>query len=154
MASTSVAPQRTTGKPKLLIPGLAGFYDWIEPYTYPLMRFAIGAALIPIGWPKLQAGLGPEIATMAKLGFEPAGPAAFCVVAIESLGALCVAVGFLTRFWAAALAIEMAAITFGVQWHNGYIRAEQFLLWGFLAFVVALRGSGHCSIDRLIGWEL
>jgi len=154
MASTTVVPPRAAGEPKLLIPGLAGFYQWVEPYTYPLMRFAIGAALLPIGWAKLRAGLGPEVATMAKLGFEPASVAAFCVVAIESLGALCVALGFLTRFWAAALAIEMAMITFGVQWQNGYVRAEQFLLWGFLAFVVALRGGGRYSIDRLIGWEL
>jgi putative oxidoreductase len=155
MASTpSVAAARAQeGRPQLLIPSLGGFYDWIEPYTYPLMRFAIGASLVPIGWGKLQTGMGPVIATMTHFGFEPVGAAAFCVIAIESLGALCIALGFLTRFWAAALAIEMAVISL-VQIPNGYTRVEQFLLWGFLAFVVALRGGGRCSIDRLIGWEL
>jgi hypothetical protein len=29
-----------------------------------------------------------------------------------------------------------------------------FLPWGFIAFVVALRGGGRCSIDRMLGWEL
>ena len=48
MASTS-APD--THQPRLIIPGLAGFYDWIDPYTYPLMRFIVGATSpVPIGF--------------------------------------------------------------------------------------------------------
>ena len=140
--------------PKLIIPALGGFYRWVEPYCYPLARFATGAILIPNGWPKLMAGVGPVAATMAKQGMEPAGFMAVCVIAIEVLGGFCVAVGFISRFWAAAIAIEMAVLTFIVQWNNGYSRVEQFLLWGVLAFVIALRGSGRCSVDRAIGWEL
>ncbi|MGH7032412.1 MAG: DoxX family protein [Stellaceae bacterium] len=153
MASTSTASPRVSGEPKLIIPGLAGFYEWAEPYAYPLMRFCVGAMLIPIGWTKLQAGTAPVVATMTKFGLEPVGLMAFCVIAIESLGALCIAVGFLTRFWAAALAIEMAVISY-MQIPAGYTRMEQFLLWGMLAFIIALRGAGRFSIDRAIGWEL
>jgi putative oxidoreductase len=153
-ATTELASARAQERrPQLLIPGLAGFYEWIEPYAYPLMRFAIGAAIVPIGWWKLQGGMGPVVATMAKYGIEPTGPAAFCVIAIESLGGLCIALGFLTRFWAAAFAIELAAIT-ATKIPNGYYPVQPFLLWGILAFAVALRGGGRCSIDRLIGWEL
>jgi putative oxidoreductase len=78
---------------------------------------------------------------------------AFIVIAVESVGALCIAVGFLTRFWAAALAIEMAVISY-VQIPNGYTRMEQFMLWGALAVIIPLRGGGRFSIDRAIGWEL
>jgi putative oxidoreductase len=140
--------------PRLLIPALAGFYDWVKPYCYPLMRFTVGAVIIPNGWDKLMGGIGPVAATMTRLSILPAGPAAFTVIAIETIGGPCVAVGFLTRFWAAAMAIEMAVIAFRVQWANGYPRFEQFLLWGILAFVIALRGGGRLSVDRLIGWEL
>ena len=45
-------------------------------------------------------------------------------------------------------------ITFYVQWHNGYGRVAAFVLWGIVAFGVALRGGGGCSVDRLIGREL
>jgi putative oxidoreductase len=128
--------------PRRLIPGLAGFYQWAEPYTYPLTRFCVGAMLVPIGWPKLHTSMGPLVAEMHKFGLEPAGFMALCVVAIESLGGLFVALGFLTRFWAAALAIEMAVISY-IQIPNGYTRMEQFLLWGALAFIVALRGGGR-----------
>jgi hypothetical protein len=48
----------------------------------------------------------------------------------------------------------MAVLTFYVQWHNGYGRVAVFALWGIVAFVVALRGGGRCSVDRLIGREL
>lgn len=139
---------------KLFIPALAGFYAWVKPYCYPLMRFAVGAIVIPNGWPKLMAGVGTIAAGMAKQGFPLPGLVAVLVIATETIGGLCVAIGFLTRFWAAAMAIEMAVIAFYIQWPNGYSRVEQFLLWGILAFAIALRGGGRCSVDRAIGWEL
>ena len=141
-------------QPRLFIPALAGFYDWVRPYCYPLVRFVVGATIIPDGWTKLMGGLGPVTASMTRIGIVPAGPAAVAVIAIETVGGLCVAIGFLTRFWAAAMAIEMAVIALDVQWKNGYPRVQQFALWGILALVIALRGGGRLSVDRLIGWEL
>ena len=32
--------------------------------------------------------------------------------------------------------------------------AELPMLWGFMVFLVALRGGGPYSLDRKIGWEL
>jgi len=101
-----------------------------------------------------MSGQTPVIATMTHFGLQPVGAAALCVTVIESLGALCIALGFLTRFWAAAMAIELAVIAFVVMLPQGYFRAESFLLWGVLAFIIALKGSGRYSIDRMIGWEL
>ena len=45
----------------LASPGLAGFYDWIEPYTYPLMRFIIGMTVFPFGFGKIMNGMTPVI---------------------------------------------------------------------------------------------
>src|ERR1700691_4781763 len=89
---------------KLYIPGLAGFYASVKSYAYPLIRFATGAILIPNGIPKLMAGLDATTAGMAR-GFAFPGLMAVLVMATETLGGFCVAIGFLTRFWAAAAAI-------------------------------------------------
>jgi putative oxidoreductase len=153
MASSSIASSRSSGAPKLIIPALAGFYEWAEPYSYLLMRIAVGLTLLPIGWNKLLGGLGPVVATMAKYGIAPSAPAAFCVVAIESVGGVCIALGLLTRFWAAAFAIEMAVIS-TIKMPSGYFPMQPFLLLGILAFCVALKGGGRFSLDRALGWEL
>jgi putative oxidoreductase len=153
MASTSVASSRSLREPKLFVPGLAGFYEWAEPYSYLLMRVAVGLTLLPIGWNKLLGGLGPVVATMAKYGIAPSAPAAFCVIAIESVGGICIALGLLTRFWAAAFAIEMAVIS-AIKMPSGYFPMQPFLLLGILAFSIALRGGGRLSLDRTLGWEL
>jgi putative oxidoreductase len=146
--------QSTERSTRLFIPALAGFYEWVKPYCYPLMRFAVGAIIISHGWIKLMAGEGAIAAQMAKQGFLLPGLVAVLIMTIETVGGFCVAIGLLTRFWAAAMAIELAVIAFDVQWHNGYGRVEGLLLWGVFAFAIALRGGGRCSVDRMIGWEL
>jgi hypothetical protein len=37
---------------------------------------------------------------------------------------------------------------------DGYFRVEPFLMWGIVSVLVALRGGGRFSVDRLIGREL
>ena len=93
---------------------------------------------------------------MAKSGHEPA--IVFAVIALlnETVGAVCVALGLFTRFFAASIAIELAMIS--VQFFpNGYAWArhgwEFVFLWGLVFFAIALRGGGPYSLDRKIGWE-
>ena len=45
------------GEPKLIFPGLAGFYASVSDLWYPMIRFAIGAILFMHGYFKL-ANLG------------------------------------------------------------------------------------------------
>lgn len=151
--SLNQAEDAANRRPRLIIPGLAGFYDSVQPYCYPLLRFITGAMLLPAGWSKLWGGLDPVVASMVKNGIAPAVPMAIWIITIESLGAVSIAIGLFTRFWAAALAIEMAVIA-QVYWPNGYFRAEPFLMWGIVSLIVALRGGGKLSVDRVIGWEL
>src|SRR3954464_7104991 len=47
MVDTNVNPQR------LIIPGLAGFYRSLAPYSYAFMRFALGAIIVPHGVQKV-----------------------------------------------------------------------------------------------------
>jgi len=91
---------------------------------------------------------------MAKAGFVPGIFYAYAAIFIETVGATCVVLGLFTRFFAPALAIEMAFITFGFMAPQGWARMEPAFPWGVVLFAIALRGGGPYSVDRLIGKEL
>ena len=145
------------GQPRLLVPQLQPFYRWAEPLSWALIRITAGLMLIPHGWPKLMMGI-TATANMAlvKRGITPAEPLAVALIAIETLGGLCIALGLFTRFWAAAATIEMCVIIYHhlpkFGWTNpGY---EYPLFWAIVLLIVALRGGGAYSLDRKIGKEL
>ena len=55
---------------KLIIPGLGGVYDRLSDYSWPLIRFAAGAMLVPHGWAKLfDGGLAGTAEFIAKVTF-------------------------------------------------------------------------------------
>jgi len=116
-----------------------------------------GLMIIPHGWPKLMAGVGPTAAAaLAKRCIEPAEPLAVILIMLETLGGLCVALGLFTRFFAVGIAIEMAVIA-KVYWPKfgwtgpGY---EYPLMWGLVMLAIALRGGGPYSLDSKVGREL
>ncbi len=137
--------------PRLLIPALGGFYRHVEGLSYLLIRLTVGLMLVPHGWPKVF-GVARFADGLARRGWEPALPLAYLVISVETLGGLLIAIGFLTRPLAAAVAIEMAVITFIIHWSDG--RYEFPLMWGLIAFAVSLRGGGPYSVDRKLGWEI
>jgi hypothetical protein len=60
---------------KLLLPALRPLYEWAEPVSWLLVRLTVGLMIIPHGWPKVMAGIGPTAANaLAKRGIEPAEP--------------------------------------------------------------------------------
>jgi putative oxidoreductase len=142
---------------KLLIPGLRPFYEKVEPLSWALVRITAGLMIIPHGWPKLMAGVGPVAANaLSKRGIEPAEPLAVILILLETLGGLCVALGLFTRFFAAAITIEMTVIVYHhlpkFGWtERGY---EYPLMWGLVMLAIALRGGGPYSLDRRLGREL
>ena len=144
-------------KPRLVIPQLRSFYDWAQPISWLLIRLTAGLMIIPHGWPKLMMGVSAT-AQMAqvKRGIQPAEPLAVVLITLETLGGLCVALGLATRFWAAAIFIEMMVIVYHhlpkFGWTGpGY---EYPLMWGLVMLAIALRGGGPYSLDRVIGREL
>ena len=144
-------------QPRLLFPALRPFYTWAEPISWLLVRLTAGLMLIPHGWPKLMAGIGPVAANaLSKRGIEPAEPLAVILITLETLGGLCIALGLFTRFFAAAVTIEMAVIVYHhlpvFGWTaRGY---EYPLFWGLVMLEIALHGGGPFSLDRKIGREL
>jgi putative oxidoreductase len=145
---------RTETEPKLLFPGLAGFYASVSDLWYPLIRITVGACLFTHGWGKLHSGVGHIAASMVKSGFVPGSAFALAAIFLETVAAAGVALGLFTRFFAAAIAIEMALITFIVQLPRGFGRMELTFLYGLIFFAIALRGGGPYSLDRMIGKEL
>jgi putative oxidoreductase len=144
-------------QPKLLFPQLQSFYRCAEPLSWALIRITAGLMLIPHGWPKLMMGVGATAQmALVKRGIAPAEPLAVVLITLETLGGLCVALGLFTRFWAAAITIEMGVIVYHhlpkFGWTGpGY---EYPLFWGLVMLAIALRGGGPYSLDRMIGREL
>ena len=149
----------SSSEPKLLFPGLAGFYASVADLWYPMIRIAIGCILFVHGWIKVT---GPGVAGVggyfAKNGFP--APTAFAAAAIflETVGVACVAVGLFTRFFAAAVALELGIAFLVIHFPHGFAVGgggyEYVLLLGIVMFAIALRGGGPYSVDRMIGKEL
>jgi putative oxidoreductase len=153
----------TTGiidKKRLIFPGLAKFYEVFSPASYSFMRFATGAVLVPHGIQKILLGsavnLAPFIEKQTGL-LHPLMWAYFAVFA-ESVCAICLAIGLLTRLAALIILIEMGVIVFYFQWQFGYFWTakgyEYALLWSLLCLAIFFRGGGRYSVDRLFGKEL
>jgi putative oxidoreductase len=140
---------RIDREPRLLLPFLRGFYDIVVPLSWPMARLACGFHLIIHGWGKVLRG-GTVSRSTSAFGIF--------LTFIEFVGGICITVGLFTRFFAAAVAIEMAYLTFVQYWANGYgwrhDGYEYVMMWGMLAFAISLRGGGPYSLDRKIGLEL
>lgn len=142
---------------KLIFPGLAGFYATTQPIAYTLVRIVIGIMFIMHGLPKWNNGIEKVGAAFANNYGLPRWFAALAVF-FELVGGACLVVGLATRFFAAALAIEMLIAMFAAHWPKGYSAGaggyEYVLLIGVACLAIAIRGGGPYSVDRAIGKEL
>jgi putative oxidoreductase len=144
-------------KPKLLFPALQPFYDRVVPLSWPLVRCAAGLILAVHGWGKVSRGAEPYLKLFAEHGFSNPPLVFWTLLVIEFIGGIAIALGLFTRFWAAAVTIEMVVIVNiyvpnGFAWlKHGY---EYALLWGLVALAIWMKGGGEYSLDRRIGREL
>ena len=145
-------------EPRPLCPILKPFYDVAIPWAWPIVRFAVGWNLIVHGWGKVVRGMAGQAEVLAKSGFDGGIPLSIFLTVVELGGGIFIALGLFTRFWAAAIAIEMGVLTFYLYWGNGFSWLnrgyEYTLMWGLVAFAIALRGGGPYSLDRVLGREL
>lgn len=145
---------------RLLIPGLAGLYGAVAPYSYAIIRFIAGAILVYHGYGKLFVTGVQPIAdhVIATLGLPAPLAWAYLLGILEFFGGIALAVGFLTRPVALMLTVEFFIITI---WHsgNGYSFSsphggfEYPLVLLVLYAAIFFRGAGRASIDRAIGKE-
>jgi putative oxidoreductase len=144
---------------KLLYPGLAGFYETVRPIAETFVRIVVGVMFLMHVSTKFKIGAAAVAANIfAKNGIEPALLWTYVVMFLEPLGGACLILGLFTRFFAAALAIEMLVALLFVHLPKGYSAGgggyEYVLLIGAVCFAFAIRGGGRYSIDRLLGKEL
>ena len=149
----------STGETKLIFPGLADFYKSVSPIAYALVRVVVGIMFLMHVSGKFKIGAAAVAANvMSKNGLEPALGFAYAAIILETVGGVCLIIGLFTRFFAAALAIEMAIALVFVHLAKGYAAGgggyEYVLLIGAVLFAIAMRGGGQYSADRMIGKEL
>ena len=126
------------------------------------LRIGFGLTLFTHGLPKVTGGghgavADPFSSVMNLVGNKLHLPfplvIAYCVTALESAGALCLAAGFLTRIVAPMIAVEMAVICFihfpVFNWLDRGL--EYALVMGLVALHISMRGGGTFSVDRWLG---
>ncbi len=97
---------------------------------------------------KWHMGLPSVTGFFGHLGIPLPGPLAAVVMTVETVGAGCVVLGLLTRFWAACLCVDMVvAILVAVLPSHHTPELEGLLLAGALALVGL--SAGPISLDRL-----
>lgn len=171
MPGTSTPAGVSPSKPRparaslLIFPALARFYSVAEPLSFALLRVGFGAILLTHGAPKLF-GTAHGVMTnpysktaelvQAKLALPHPFFFANLVTGLETIGALCLAIGLFTRVIAPMIAVEMAMICFVFfpTWVWLDRGMEYAFLMGLVALHIAMRGGGRYSIDRLIGREV
>ena len=133
-------------------------------YSLLVARIAIGAVILPHGLQKLLGMFGGYGFTASVGFFESIGiPAvvAFLIIMAESVGALALIVGFMSRFCAFSLGIVMMGAMFMAHWQNGFFMNwfgnqegegyEYHLLAIGLCLTVLIGGGGKFSLDSKIG---
>jgi putative oxidoreductase len=126
-----------------------------------LARLALGIMIFPHGAQKLLGwfggpGIDGALGYYATLGF-PAWLGWIAMVT-EFAGGVLLLAGFLSRVWAAGVAIIMLVAVARVHWPVGFFMNwsgnqsgegfEFHILAVTLALIVVLRGSGALSVDR------
>ena len=129
-----------------------------------IARLALGITLFPHGAQKLFGWFG-GYGFSGTIGFLTAKAGlpyilALLVILIESIGALFVLVGFITRIAAFGIFIEFIGVIFKVHLANGFFMnwsgsqkgegIEYFILLLGLALILIITGGGKASIDAAI----
>lgn len=140
---------------RLMFPKLGGIYEKLADPSVTLLRVIAGLALVMHGWGKIQDPTGMA-GMLEGIGFWPGSFWSVLVSVTEFFGGLMLALGFLTRPAAVAIAINLA-VTIWFHWilkEQGYGGAEKSILWTAIAFYFAVHGAQGWSIDRLLKKEI
>lgn len=129
-----------------------------------IARIAAGAVILPHGLQKALGmfgggGFSASMEFFTHVKGIPA-PLAFLAIVAESLGALGLIFGFLSRISAFGVGVTIAVAMVTVQWQHGFFMnwfgnqkgegIEYSLLMIGLTLVTMLRGGGAYSLDGLL----
>jgi len=121
-------------------------------------RVSLGVVVFPHGLPKLMTFEQTMGGFTNGLGLPAV--VAFLVIIGESIGAISLILGFMSRFCAFSIGIIMTGIAWIFHFENGFFMNwkgsmdgegyEYFILAVGLALAVTFSGGGRFSLDRLI----
>jgi putative oxidoreductase len=109
------------------------------------MRLAVGGVFLIHGIAKFERGIGATAHMLANVGFPFSTIFAVMLMTIETVGAICILLGILTRAWAGAMAVVMVVAILAVKVRNGMNFELEALLLAGAVTLVAL-GDGPLSI--------
>ena len=126
----------------------------LQKWGITVLRVVVGIVFLMHGGQKLFIwGIGNVAGTMEGAGIPMPMLAAVVVTGVEFLGGFTLLVGFLTRWAAIPLAMDMVGAILTVHLQGGFFLPNGFefaltLLAANLS--LALLGSGEASIDRFL----
>ena len=159
----AVAAAAVGGAGPALAAGTLGFLlaNWY--FTPPLHRWTIAEpqSLIALLVYLVVAGVVSWfVATVARDGFPLPELLARATIVIELVGGICIALGLLSRLWAALITMQFLWIVAQVKWDVGVLGPpgrgggfELELLYAVTAAAVLVAGPGLLALDHLIGLE-
>lgn len=125
------------------------------------IRLALGVVMFPHGAQKVLGwfegpGMAQTVQAFAGMGFPVWSVAA--LMAVESLGAVLLVFGFLTRMWALAIGTSITICMFLSHVQNGFFMNwfgrqqgegfEYHLLVIGICIALLIKGGGALSVDR------
>jgi putative oxidoreductase len=117
----------------------------LTPYAAFFMRLAVGIVFFRHGLVKFHSGIPAVAGFLHTVGVPFASVFAVILTFVETIGAICIVVGFYTRFWAIALAVDMLVAILAVQLPAGRPWELEGLLFAGCVTLVAL-GDGPLSV--------
>lgn len=128
------------------------FLERVQPLGLLVLRLVLGAIMIAHGYPKAFGGMHHFVDTVR--GLHLPGWMAYLSVAAELGGGLLIIAGFLTRFTALCICIDMLVAIFGVHLKNGFTGQGNYqfpLALAAISFSLIFTGAGPISVDWLRG---
>ena len=117
----------------------------LTPYAAFFMRLAVGGVFLNHGIAKFQNGIGATAHMLAGVGFPFSTVFAVILMTVETVGAVCILLGILTRAWAATMAVVMVVAIVAVKIPGGRgFELEALLLAGAVTLVAL--GDGPLSL--------
>ena len=128
------------------------FLDRLQPLGLLVLRLSLGAIMIAHGFPKVFGGIHHHMEFVRSLGIP--GWMAYLSTTAEFGGGILLVVGFLTRFAALCVLIDMLVAIFAVHWKNGFLGQGNYqfpMALAAIAFSLVFFGAGPIAIDWLWG---
>lgn len=136
--------------------------EGLERWAVLILQLFLGFLFFMHGSQKLfgafgGAGIAGTAAFFEKYGITPGFFWVWVVTITEFFGGISIFFGFLTRFWAAGLVIDMTVAVLKVHVPNGFFWTKagfEFpLTLALIALSLVLTGPSFLAVDRAIGLE-